>query len=345
MARERGATTFDLESPQDLARLQNPEMVLSATEGLVIIDEIQRKPELFEILRVLVDRESVAGRFLILGSASPQLIEGVSESLAGRVEFVDLGGFDRSEVGSSSLQRLWVRGGFPLAYLADSEDDSSAWRAGFIRTFLERDVPQLGIPIPAAAMRRFWTMLAHYHGQIWNASELARSMGLDGKTVRRYLDILTGTYMVRQLQPWFANVGKRQVKAPKIYLRDTGILHHLITLPDHDALLAHPRVGASWEGFVIEQALAMLRPPEAYFWVTYQGAELDLLLHRNGQAYGIEITFSEAPRVTKSMRVALEDLRLSHLYVIYPGAARFPAEERITMWPAKDLAELPGEMG
>ncbi|MBD3236508.1 MAG: AAA family ATPase, partial [Candidatus Eisenbacteria bacterium] len=214
VARGQTATTFDLESPQDLARLQNPELALSATEGLVIIDEIQRKPELFEVLRVIVDRQRTPGRFLILGSASPQLTSGVSESLAGRVEFVDLGGFQLAETGTDALQRLWIRGGFPRSFLAATEEDSCAWRESFIRTFLERDVPQLGISIPAPAMRRFWTMLAHSHGQTWNASELARSMGLDGKTVRGWLDLLTGTFMVRQLQPWFANVGKRQVKSP-----------------------------------------------------------------------------------------------------------------------------------
>ena len=340
----RPATSFDLESPQDIARLQNPELALSATRGLVIIDEIQRKPELFEVLRVLVDREGTPGRFLILGSASPQLIEGVSESLAGRVEFVDLGGFDLAEVGAQLLNRLWIRGGFPRSFLAATDEDSQAWREGFIRTFLERDIPQLGISIPAPAMRRFWTMLAHCHGQTWNASELARSMGLDGKTVRGYLDVLTGTFMVRQLQPWFANVGKRQVKAPKVYLRDTGILHSLLAVANHDALTAHPRVGASWEGFVLEQALELLHPADAYFWGTHQGAELDLLFTHEGRSYGIEVKYSEAPTVTKSMRIAVEDLALEHLWVVHPGGRRFPADERITMCPAAELHELRAEL-
>jgi hypothetical protein len=344
IAKERQATIFDLESPQDLARLQNPELALSGTNGLVIIDEIQRKPDLFEVLRVLVDRESIVGRFLILGSASPRLIEGVSESLAGRVEFIDLAGFNLEEVGAPLLNRLWVRGGLPRSFLASTDEDSQAWREGFIRTFLERDVPQLGISIPAPAMRRFWTMLAHYHGQMWNASELARSMGVDGKTVRGYLDVLTATFMVRQLQPWFANVGKRQVKAPKVYLRDTGILHSLLALPTHDALAAHPRVGASWEGFVLEQTLELLRPADTYFWATHQGAELDLLFTHAGRMYGVEIKYSEAPSVTKSMRVAINDLGLEHLWVIHPGSRRYPADERITMWPAAALSELGDEL-
>ncbi len=344
IAQDHPATIFDLESPQHVARLQNPELALSTTRGLVIIDEIQRKPELFEVLRVLVDREAAMGRFLILGSASPLLIQGVSESLAGRLEFVDLAGFTLEEVGAESLSRLWVRGGLPRSFLARTDEDSRVWREGFIRTFLERDIPQLGIAIPAPAMRRFWTMLAHYHGQVWNASELARSMGVDGKTVRSYLDVLTATFMVRQLQPWFADVGKRQVKAPKVYLRDTGILHSLLALPNHDTLTGHPRVGASWEGFVLEQIFELLQPGDAYFWATHQGAELDLLFTRAGRTYGIEIKYSEAPRVTKSMRIALADLGLEHLWVIHPGAARFPADERITMWPAAALGELSAEI-
>ncbi len=344
IAEERQATIFDLESPQDLARLQNPELALSGTSGLVIIDEIQRKPDVFEVLRVLVDRESTVGRFLILGSASPQLIKGVSESLAGRVEFVDLAGFNLEEVDAQSLNRLWVRGGLPRSFLASTDEDSQAWREGFIRTFLERDIPQLGISIPAPAMRRFWTMLAHDHGQTWNASELARSMGGNVKTVSRYLDVLTATFMVRQLQPWFANVGKRQVKAPKVYLRDTGILHSLLALSTHDALTAHPRVGASWEGFVLEQVHEVLQPADTYFWATYQGAELDLLFTHAGRMYGIEVKYSEAPSITKSMRTAMDDLSLEHLWVIYPGSRRFQADERITMWPAAEVTKLRGEL-
>lgn len=344
ISRDRQATHYDLESPQDLARLQNPELALSMTDGLVIIDEIQRKPELFDLLRVLVDRERRPGRFLILGSASPQLIKGVSDSLAGRVEFVDLAGFSIEEVGAEGVIRLWVRGGLPNSFLADTDEDSVAWREGFVRTFLERDIPQLGISIPAPAMRRFWTMLAHYHGQTWNSSELARSMGLDDKTVRGYLDILTKTYMVRQLQPWHENLRKRQVKAPKVYLRDTGVLHSLLTLADYETLSAHPCVGASWEGFVLEQALETLAPPDAYFWATYQGAELDLLIRHAGRSYGIEIKYSEAPKLTKSMRIAVEDLGLQHLWVLYPGTGRYPVDDRITAWPVSALPQLRVEL-
>ena len=335
---ERGSTFFDLESRQDVQRLQNPELALSSLQGLVIIDEVQRMPQLFDVLRVLADRESA--RFLILGSASPEVVKGVSESLAGRVEFVDLSGFNIDEVGTDSASTLWVRGGLPRSFLAGTDADSFAWREGFIRTFLERDIPQLGISIPAAAMRRFWTMLAHYHGQTWNASELARSMGMSDKTVRKYLDILTGTYMVRQLQPWHENIGKRQVKAPKVYLRDTGLLHSLLALPDHHTLTGHARVGASWEGFVIEQVLQALSPQDAYFWATQQQAEIDLFFLYEGQRYGIEIKYSEAPRITKSIRVAFQDLQLRHLWLIYPGEDEYPADENITVLPFSRIASL-----
>ena len=271
-------------------------------------------------------------------------MKGVSETLAGRVELIELGGFDVRETGADSLDSLWVRGGFPRSFLAPSDGDSMAWRQGFVQTFLERDIPQLGITIPAAAMRRFWTMLAHYHGQTWKAAELARSMGLSDKTVRSYLDILTGTFMVRQLQPWFENLGKRQVKAPKVYLRDPGVLHALLDLGSRHALLAHPRVGASWEGFAIEQVLTVVSPATAFFWSTHGGASLDLLFLHNGRRYGIEVKFNEAPAPTKSMRVAMTDLRLDHLFVIYPGDQRYPADERITMWPLRDVAALPQQL-
>ena len=231
-----------------------------------------------------------------------------------------------------------MRGGFPRFFLAASDEDSEKWRAGFIRTFLKRDIPQLGISIPAPAMRRFWTMLAHYHGQTLNASELARSLGVPDKTVRSYLDVLTGTFMVGQLQPWFVNIGKRQVKAPKIYLRDSGILHSLLSLGDWDALLAHPRVGASWGGFAVEQVLLSLRLPEAYFWATHGRAELDLLFFHRGKSYGVEAKFSEAPQVTKSMRSALADLELDHLWVVHPGPNSYPVEEKVTVCSIKDIA-------
>ena len=334
------AEYFDLESQPDLQRLQNPEMVLGSLEDLVILDEIQRIPALFNALRVLVDRPENAVRYLILGSASPDLVKNVSETLAGRVEFVELSGFDLGETGPEAWQTLWLRGGFPPSYLSDSDDDSMAWREGFIHTFLERDIPQLGITIPSAAMRRFWTMLAHYHGQLWNASELARSMGLTGKTVRSYLDILTGTFMVHQLQPWHENIGKRQVKSPKIYLRDSGILHALLNIIDMHGLWGHPRVGASWEGYALSQFMQIVRPSQMYFWSTHSGAELDLFFFHQGRRYGVEFKFSEAPKITKSMRIALNDLNLNHLWIIYPGQHHYPADEKISVWPVHQLPEF-----
>jgi predicted AAA+ superfamily ATPase len=336
----RPATFFDLESLPDQRRLQNPELALGSLQGLVILDEIQQIPGLFSMLRVLVDRPENQARFVILGSASPQLIHSASESLAGRVEFIELSGFDISETGSADWESHWLRGGFPRSFLAASEDDSLAWREGFIRTFLERDIPQLGISIPASAMRRFWTMLAHYHAQTWNASELSRAMGLSDKTVRSYLDILSGAFMVRQLQPWFENTSKRQVRAPKIYLRDSGLLHSLLNIPDTHTLLGHPKVGASWEGYAVEQVLSILRPNEAYFWATHGAAELDLLFFANGKRYGIEVKFSEAPEVTRSMHIALQDLGLEHLWVIYPGEHSYPVHERITVWPLQKISDL-----
>ncbi|MGQ9661551.1 MAG: ATP-binding protein [Kiritimatiellia bacterium] len=329
-------TYFDLESPADLARLQNPEYALGGLKGLVIIDEIQVRPDLFSVLRVLTDRSDNLARFLILGSASPGLVRGASESLAGRVEFVDLHGFDISETGADTLDRLWVRGGFPRSFLAANEPDSLVWRENLIRTYLVQDLPGLGMRIPSAAVHRFWTMLAHYHGRTWNASELARGMGLSDKTVRSYLDILTDTFMVRQLQPWHANVGKRQVKAPKVYLRDSGLLHALLRLPDREALLAHPIVGFSWEGFAIEQVLRISSITEAYFWGTHGGAELDLLFMHKGRWLGVECKFSEAPVVTRSMRVAIEDLQLERLWIIAPVQRRYSAAPGIEVCPLKE---------
>ena len=315
-------------------------MVLGNLQGLVILDEIQQMPELFSTLRVLVDRPDNQAHFMILGSASPQLVRHASESLAGRVEFIDLNGFDLSETGSTAWRTLWLRGGFPRSFLANSETDSLAWREGFIRTFLERDLPQLGISVPATAMRRFWNMLAHYHGQTWNASELSRAMGLSDKTVRSYLDILSGAFMVRQLQPWFENTGKRQVRAPKIYLRDSGLLHSLLNIPDMHTLLGHPKAGASWEGYAIEQALSILRPAEAYFWATHGAAELDLLFFANGKRYGIEAKFSEAPEVTRSMHIALQDLGLEHLWILYPGILNYAVQEQMSVWPLREVNNL-----
>lgn len=336
----KATTFFDLESQPDRRRLQNPELVLGPLTGLIVLDEIQHLPELFSVLRILVDRPENQAHYLILGSASPLLVKNVSESLAGRVEFIELSGFDLSEVGYESKNALWLRGGFPRAYLADSDEDSLIRREGYIRTFLERDIPQLGITIPATAMRRFWTMLAHYHGQILNASELARSMGVSDKTARSYLDILTGTFMVRQLQPWFENIGKRQVKSPKIYLRDSGLLHNLLGLPDMHSLLGHPKVGASWEGYVLEQVQQIAHPGEVYFWATHGGAELDFFFMQGGRRYGIEVKYSEAPKITRSMRIAQENLGLEHLWVIYLGDHSYPVDENITVWPLNRLSEL-----
>jgi len=332
-ASNQRATFFDIESVPDQRRLQNPEMVLGGLTGLVVLDEIQEQPELFQVLRVLVDRPENQARFLILGSASPSIIKSASETLAGRLEFIELNGFDLSETGADTWETLWVRGGFPRSFLAKSDTDSQVWREGFIRTFLERDIPQLGINIPALAMRRFWTMLAHYHAQTWNASEISRSLGISDKTVRSYLDILTGTFMIRQLQPWFENLGKRQVKSPKIYFRDTGLLHSLLGVPDKHSLLGHPKVGASWEGFAMEQAIQILRPTEVYFWGTHAGAELDLIFLHKGKRFGMEFKFNEAPVLTPSMRTAFSELKLKHLWVVYPGTETYPVEKGITTLP------------
>ena len=336
----RVATYFDLESRPDQTRLQNPELALSSLKGTVILDEIQSMPELFNVLRVLVDRPKNQARFLILGSASPELMKKASETLAGRVEFVELTGFTLAEIKPKEERKLWLRGGFPRSFLASSDTDSASWREGFIRTFLERDIPQLGISIPAAAMRRFWTMLAHYHGQIWNASELGRAMGFSDKTMRSYLDILSGTFMIRQLMPWHENLSKRQVKAPKIYFRDSGILHQLLSLTDFHALTGHPRVGASWEGFALEQTLNIIETRQIYFWATYSGAELDLFFLHNGRRYGVEFKYSEAPVATKSIHSALETLKLEHVWIVYPGVEQYPVHEKITVIPLKDISNL-----
>lgn len=342
LAEQQLSTFFDIESLPDRRRLQNPELMLGNLNGLVVLDEIQEMPELFQVLRVLVDRPENHARFLILGSASPEIVKSASETLAGRLEFIELQGFNLSETGASALNTLWMRGGFPRSFLANSEADSLAWREGFIRTFLERDIPQLGINIPSVTMRRYWTMLAHYHGQTWNAAEIGRSMGYSDKTVRSYLDILTGTFMIRQLQPWFENLGKRQVKAPKIYFRDTGLLHSLLDIPDSHSLYGHPKVGASWEGFALEQTLQILHPNAAYFWGTHAGADIDLAFQMNGKRYGIEFKFSEAPSLTPSMRIAVTELSLDHLWIVYPGNEAYPVTEKISALPLKKLESIPG---
>jgi hypothetical protein len=340
VSHERKGVYFDLDSRPDRHRLQNPELMLGSLQGLVVLDEIQEMPELFSVIRVLVDRPENMGRFLVLGSASPEMIKNVSETLAGRVEFIELSGFHLAEVGSEKWEELWLRGGFPRSFLAQSNEDSLAWREGFIKTFLERDIPQLGISIPSAAMNRFWTMLAHYHGQIWNASDLGRSMGLTDKTVRSYLDILTGTFMVRQLQPWFENIKKRQIKAPKIYLRDSGLLHSLLSLDSQQNLLGHPKAGASWEGFAIEQFLQTVKPSESYFWATHGGAEIDLFFLHHGRRYGVEVKYSEAPGITKSMRTAIADLGLDKIWVLYPGSHIYPMDETISACPLERIGEI-----
>ena len=327
---------FDLEDPRSLARLAEPMTALAPLRGVVVIDEIQRRPDLFPVLRVLADRRPVRARFLILGSASPGLLRQSSETLAGRIETIALTGFGLEELGAGALRRLWRRGGFPPAWLARSEAASFVWRQQFLQTFLERDLPQLGITIPAATLLRFWTMLAHYHGGIWNAAEAARSLGVAEPTARRYLDLLTGLYMVRQLRPWHENLKKRQVKSPKVYIRDSGLMHVLLGLQG-EAVLAHPKLGASWEGFVIEQILEMTACREFYFWATHAGAELDLLLFLDGKRIGVEVKFSDAPRRSKSMLVALNDLKLDKLYVVYPGSRTYPIDHKISALSVNDL--------
>lgn len=338
VAADRPSTTFDLESPRDQQRLVNAELMLGSLRGLVVIDEVQLRPDLFPILRVLADRHRDDVRFLILGSASPELRDGASESLAGRIEFIDLTGFRMDETGPASIGRLWVRGGFPRSYLAETEDDSFAWRDGFIRTFLQRDLPEFGIRTASSLMRRFWTMMAHYHGQTWNSSELARSLGKSDKTIRGYLDTLTDTYMIRQLHPWFENISKRQVKAPKVYLRDSGILHALLRLRTELELHGHPKVGASWEGFALEQVMGVLDAPEAYFWSVHSGAELDLLIFVGGRRVGFEFKFTERPSVTRSMRSALGTLTLAELWIVTPGDAVYRVDDRVVVC---GLSEFP----
>lgn len=335
---------FDLESAVDRRRLESPEQTLSPLKGLVVIDEIQRMPSLFETLRVLLDRPDQPARFLILGSASPDLIRGVSESLAGRVALIDLVGFDLSETGNAKLPTLWQRGGFPRSFLSRSEKASASWRQNFIRTFLERDIPQFGINIPAETLRRFWTMIAHYHGQVWNGAEFARSLGSSEPTAKRYLDILANAYVVRVLPPWHENLKKRQLKSPKVYIRDSGILHSLLELEDKNDLLGHPKLGASWEGFAIEQILANLPTRSAYFWATHSGAELDLLLTLRGKRYGFEFKHSDAPSRTRSMNTALQDLSLEHLSVVYPGTDRYEITESISALPAAEIPQLTREL-
>jgi predicted AAA+ superfamily ATPase len=322
---------FDLESPEDLARIADPMLALKELEGLVVIDEIQRQPDLFPVLRVLVDRPKSATHFLVLGSASPDLLRQSAETLAGRIFYHELGGFSIEEVGVENYMQRWLRGGFPRSYLARTHAESDEWRQGFIRTFLERDLPQLGITIRSTTLRRFWTMLANYHGQIWNASEFARSFGVADTTVRNYLDLMTSALVIRQLSPWHENISKRQVKAPKIYIADSGLLHSLLGLRTIHDLEGHPKVGASWEGFVLEQVIHRLaaRVDECFFWATHGGAELDLLVVRGQRRMGFEIKRTTSPQITPSMRYAMSDLHLKSLDVIHAGETTFPMDKKI----------------
>lgn len=337
LASGRRVSFFDLESPADLARLSTPLLVLEPLRGLVVIDEIQRLPKLFEVLRVLADRPRAPARFLILGSADPRLVRGVSESLAGRVTHIDITGFDVTEVGVDQLLRLWQRGGMPRSFVARTNQNSLTWRRDYVRDFLQRDLSELGVTIPAATLRRFWSMVAHFHGGIWNAADFARALGASENTARHYLDVLSGAWAVRVLQPWFENLGKRQVKSAKVYVRDSGILHALLDIEDHHQLLGHPKAGASWEGFALEQVLAIAQPNQAYFWATHQGTELDLMIVQKGKRYGFEMKLSDAPTTSKSMHIALSDLGLAKLFVVYPGAESYPLDDRIEALSIRDL--------
>jgi predicted AAA+ superfamily ATPase len=324
---------FDLEDPQSLARLAEPGLALRPLRKLVVIDEIQRRPDLFPILRVLADRSPLPAHFLILGSAATDLLRQSSESLAGRLETVPLEGFRLADLGAPAQGRHWLRGGFPRSYIARREKESLAWRRHFLQTFLERDVPQLGSTIPSFALRRFWNMVAHYHGQIWNSAELARALAVNESTVRRYLDLMSGVFMVRQLPPWFENLGKRQVKAPKVYVRDSGLLHALLGITNQRDLENHPKVGASWEGYAVEEVLKSFRPDDAYYWATHNGAELDLLLFKDGRRIGVECKRADAPALTPSMRTAMTDLKLDHLYVLYPGDKTYTLAKKVEVVP------------
>lgn len=334
-------TIFDLEDPRDLQRLQEPLLTLEGLEGLVVIDEIQRCPELFPVLRVLVDR-SKKTKYLILGSASKDLIRQSSESLAGRISYLEIGGFYLKHIGTKNLERLWIRGGFPRSYLAPTETTSFRWRQDFISTFLERDIPQLGFKIPALSLRRFWGMLAHYHGQVFPASEIGRSLGISDHSAQRYLDLLSGTFMVRQLKPWYYNTKKRLIKRPKVYFRDSGILHALLSLENKKEVLSHPKLGASWEGFVLEEVIKHLglREEEVFFWGVHTGAELDLVFKKKGRLYGVEIKYAQAPSLTASIRSALLELSLAHLWVVYPGDKNYPLRDNVSVVSVLDLEKI-----
>jgi len=329
----RSVNYFDVEDPTSAARLEEPMTALSALEGIVVIDEIQRRPDLFPVLRVLADREGQPATFLVLGSASGDLLRQSSESLAGRLEVIPLQGFTLQELSATDEELLWLRGGFPRSFLARSDDASKSWRQQFIQTLLERDLPMWGVRTPASTMLRFWMMVAHYHGQIWNSAEPARSLGTSEHSVRAYIDVLSDAFMIRQLQPYHANVLKRQVKSPKIYVRDSGLLHRLLGIDTMHDLVVHPKLGASWEGFVIENVLSILQPNASWFWATHNGAEIDLVLQLNGRLIGIECKRSDAPRMTPSMQHAMKDLQLERIVVIYPGDRTYRLSEHIVVAP------------
>ncbi len=340
-ATDQPTRLFDLEHPADEAALQNPLLALERLRGLIIIDEVQRKPELFPLLRVLIDRPEQPAQFLLLGSASPHLVRGVTESLAGRIAFVDMQGFTTDEVASDALRMLWRRGGFPRSFLADDDPSSFAWRTDFVRSFLERDFGTLGLGATPLSLGRLWRMAAHYHGQYLNASEFGRSLGETHKTVQRHLEMLEAAFMVRLLRPWFTNLGKRLVRRPKLYVRDSGLLHSLLGIPDEAALLGHPKLGGSWEGFAMEQLLAQLPPGDCSFWATQSGAELDLLVVVDGKPIGFEFKVSDAPKLTRSMSIACQDLGLHRLVVVSPASARYPLADRIDVMPLPEaIAEI-----
>jgi len=324
---------FDLESPISLARLENPMHTLEPLRGLIVIDEIQLRPDLFPILRVLCDREDQPAQFLLLGSASPKLIKGAAESLAGRIETIEITPFSHHELGIENEIQHWLGGGFPRSFLADTDEDSHLWRINFIHRFLEHDIRQLGIRVSPVNLKRFWTMLAHYHGQTWNASEIGGSLGLKGQTTKSYLDILTETYMIRQLAPWHENTKKRQIKAPKVYFRDSGLFHALLGAQTMTELLNHPKLGASWEGYAIEEVLRYFAPDDAFFWSVHNGPEIDLLCFKKGKRIGFEVKYNEAPKLTHSMRAAAELLKLDHLYVIHPGKQSYPLADGVDAIP------------
>jgi uncharacterized protein len=336
----KSAHFIDLENPQDAAMLAEPQLALEPLSGLIVIDEVQRAPNLFPLLRFLVDTRRDQ-RYLLLGSASRDLIRQSSESLAGRIAYHELGGFRLTDVGTEHWRDLWLRGGLPPAFTAESEAESHQWREQYVATFLERDIPQLGISIPSTTLRRFWTMLCHYHGQILNHSELARTFGISDMTVRRYLEILEGTFMIRQLQPWHVNIGKRLVKRPKLYIRDSGLLHALLAIGSARDLAGHNKLGASWEGFALEIAVRAIgkRHEELAFWATHSGAEVDLFWLEQGKNWAVEVKYADAPRLTPSMSNAIKDLDLSHLWVLYPGDRAYPLAPSVSTLPLAQVGE------